>query len=338
MGVATASRVLRGDPQPLIGVKTRERVLDAARRLKYRHNLQARQLRTGRSEVVGILAWGLSGGVNLARYQAVERAIRAGGYRALMGHAAGDEELRLQLAKEFASSAVEGVIVLNTGGAHDAAVQVLVERGVPIVSMEPLEGLSADVVTVDRRAGAHLVTKHLLELGHRRIAFLCGKLTVPANAERFQGYREALGEHGCSPDEALLVRIARSDTWGHYGQGYEAGQRLLAVRPLPTAVFCNNDEVAIGAMRSLGEAGIRIPEDVAMAGFDDAEAAAYAPVPLTTLAQPVQEQAARAVSLLFERIAKPDEERQPHAIRLTPRLVVRASCGAAAGRKRICEH
>ncbi|MBI3944524.1 MAG: LacI family DNA-binding transcriptional regulator [Armatimonadetes bacterium] len=335
VGTTTASLVLRGNPHPMISAGTRERVLDAARRLKYRHNSHARQLRLGRSEAVGILAWVLAQGMSLAKFQAIERAIHARGYRTLVGHADEDEEALVRFAKEFVSGAMEGAILLNLERGYRDALEVLVGRGIPVVSLELLEGVPVDVVTVDRRAGAYLATKHLLELGHRRIAILHPAPTFPLAHERLEGYRDALAEHGLAVDTSLLVANVGSSRNGSYGQGYETAQRLLAIRPLPTAVFCSNDEIAIGVMKALGEAGVRVPDDTAVVGFDDMPVAAYLPVPLTTIAQPVEEQAAQAVALLFDRIENPDRERPPQAIRLKPRLVVRASCGAAAaGRER----
>ncbi|MBI3947840.1 MAG: LacI family DNA-binding transcriptional regulator [Armatimonadetes bacterium] len=335
VAVNTASKVLRGDPHPMVSIKTRERIMEAARRLRYRHNLHARQLRTGRSEVVGILAGALREGVNLARFQAVEHAIRARGCRTLLGHAAGEPELQLQFAKDFASNMAEGVVVLSTLLGYRYSLELLNEWRIPIVSLEPLDGVKADVVTVDRREGARLATRHLLELGHRRIAMLHGGMKTPTMAERHQGFREALTGHGCPLEEAPLIQMDPTTSGGVCARGEATAWRLLALRPLPTAVLCSNDEVAIGVMKTLAEAGVRVPEEMAVVGFDDIYIAAHLPVPLTTIAQPVEEQAARAVALLFERIEDPDLERPPQVIRLAPRLVVRASCGASsAGEER----
>ncbi|MBI3944572.1 MAG: LacI family DNA-binding transcriptional regulator [Armatimonadetes bacterium] len=338
VAVSTASRVLRGDPHPMIGAGTRERVMEAARRLRYRHNVYARQLALGRSEVVGIFASALMEGVNLAKFQALESAIRARGYRPLLGHTAGHDELQVQSAKEFISSAVEGVVVANAGRGHRHALEVLAERRIPIVSLEPLEGVEADIITVDRRAGARLAIRHLLDLGHRRIAMLHSQLDRSPSWERYEGYREALAEYGCSVDPSLLVPIVGASRDGSYALGYETARHLLAIQPLPTAAFCSNDEIAIGAMKALAEAGLRIPEEMALVGFDDIKVAAYAPVPLTTVAQPVAAQAEQAVALLFEHIANQGPERPPQVVQIEPRLVVRASCGAAAaGRERRAE-
>ncbi|MBI3945248.1 MAG: LacI family DNA-binding transcriptional regulator [Armatimonadetes bacterium] len=327
VAVSTVSRVLGGSPHPMTSVATRERVIEAAHRLKYRYNLHARRLRTGRSEVVGIMAWALTWGISFTKLHAVERAVRSKGYRTLVRYAVEAEDALVQFAHEFAESAVEGAILLNFGPDHREALAMLVEREIPIVSLEPLEGVKADVVTVDRVSGVYMVTKHLLELGHRRIGMLHGGFEAPRDKERHQGYRQALAEHGCPVDERDLVLLEGAGVMVSYLRGYHAARELLTRRPLPTALFCSNDEAAIGAMKALEEAGLRIPEEMAVVGFDDVDVAAYAPVPLTTVAQPVAEQAAQAVALLFERIANPEQERPPALVRLKPRLVVRASSG-----------
>ncbi|MBI3946036.1 MAG: LacI family DNA-binding transcriptional regulator [Armatimonadetes bacterium] len=329
VAISTASRALSGAADPITSTGTRERVREVARRLKYRYNLHARCLRTGRSETVGILACDLGQRIGLAKLLAVEAAVREKGYRTLLRyrHQAGLKGRQLGFAQEFASSEVEGAIVINVDAEHSGPLGALIQRGIPVVSLEPLEGVPADVVTVDRMAGAYLLTKHLLDLGHRRIGLLCSSLTTPGLAERHWGYQQALAECGCSFDEAVFARLPSNVALGTCVRGYEAARELLARRPLPTAVFCSNDEVAFGAMKALAEAGLRVPEDMAVVGFDDIEMAAFAPVPLTTVRQPVGEQATQAVALLFERIANPDDERPPRAIRLKPRLVVRASSG-----------
>ncbi|MBI3948586.1 MAG: LacI family DNA-binding transcriptional regulator [Armatimonadetes bacterium] len=338
VSVFTVSVVLNGKGEAhRIGPATRERVLETARRLKYRHNLHARHLRTGKSETVGVLAWALGQGVSLTKLHALEAAIRERGYRTLLRyrHPAELNGVQLGFAQEFASGAVEGVLVLNSGLDYPGPLGELIETGIPVVSLEPLEGVPADVVTVDRMAGAYLLTKHLLELGHRRICLLGGRPAAPQSAERHLGYRQALAEHGCPGEEPIFVRPSTGDDEGYCVCAYEAARELLTRRPPPTAVFCSNDRYAFGVMRALAEAGVRIPEEMAVVGFDDIEMAAFAPVPLTTVAQPVREQAAQAVALLFERIERPDEDRPPQVVRLKPRLVVRASCGAAlAGRGR----
>jgi DNA-binding LacI/PurR family transcriptional regulator len=200
---------------------------------------------------------------------------------------------------------------------------MLQEQHVPVVSLEPIEGAPVDCVTVDRRHGAYIATRHLLERGHRRIALIHGPPSYPVVRQRMQGYEDALRESGVPMDPGLFVERRER----RYRGGYEAMQRLLQRTPLPTALFCNDDEMAIGAMRAAREAGLRVPEDLAIVGFGDLEAAAYATPPLTTVAQPVAEIARRAVELLFERVGNPGDGRGPQVMRLKPLLVVRESCG-----------
>jgi DNA-binding LacI/PurR family transcriptional regulator len=199
----------------------------------------------------------------------------------------------------------------------------VLDSGLPVVTLAPLPGVELECVTVDRRHGAYLAVRHLLRLGHRRIGFLHGDLRYDTDRERPVGLQQAFSEAGLNPDQRLWVE-ARAG----YRGGYEAARELLARPGEPTAVFCNNDEVAVGAMRAFREAGLRVPEELAVVGFDDLEIAEFAPVPLTTVSQPIPEQAQLAVDRLFARLGNPAEPPKPQTVSLRPELVIRESCGA----------
>ncbi|MBI3946616.1 MAG: LacI family DNA-binding transcriptional regulator [Armatimonadetes bacterium] len=333
VSVFTVSVVLSGKGDAhRIAPATRDRVLETARRLKYRHNLYARHLSTGKSERIGILAFQLFSGVVRAKLEALSRAVAAQGHRVSLGYAAAHPEMQAQFAEEFAGSLVEGVIILAASAdLNGDALEPLLDAGIPIVSLEPLPGIPIDCVTVDRRVGGYLATRHLLELGHRRIGVIHGG---QASAERLQGYRQALEEFGCAPDDALLAQTQPGQGDTAYDKGLLLARELLALPSPPTAIFGNNDEIATGALKAVQGAGLRVPEDLSVVGFDNIAAAAYACVPLTTIAQPSEELARQAVGLLFDRI-RGAAEGPPRMIRVPPKLVVRDSTGPAPPAARI---
>ena len=320
--MTTVSLVLRDDPHPMISVATRAKVRDVARELHYRHNLHARALRMGKSELIGLLMFDLQTRIALAKLEAIDRQVWAKGYRTLIRNAAGHPDMEPQLVREYAGGAVEGLIVVQpTSQLTCDSLTSLSSGDFPVVTLEPIEGGSVDCVTVDRRYGAYIAIKHLLELGHRRIGFLYVDSSELHFAPRLTGYREALGESGIEVDASLLI-----ETRLGYAGGYEAAVRILNTTPRPTALFCDDDEAAIGAMKAIREAGLRIPDDIAVIGFDNIEVGAFAPVPLTTVAQPVEEVASLAVEMLFSRMNGADSG-EVKSVSVKPHLVVRESCG-----------
>lgn len=324
VSVGTVSKVLSQDPETFIGARTREKVADVARRLGYRQNLHARSLRTGKSELIGLMAFDVNIRVALLRLQAVDRAVRARGYRTAVWSASGELDAEQRALDECQSQRADGLLIVHPSAALTGErLRPVLESGLPVVTLAPLPGVELECVTVDRRHGAYLAVRHLLRLGHRRIGFLHGDLRYDTDRERPVGLQQAFAEAGLQPDPRLWVE-ARAG----YRGGYEAARELLARPGEPTAVFCNNDEVAVGAMRAFREAGLRVPEDLAVVGFDDIEIAEFAPVPLTTVSQPIPEQAGLAVDRLFARLANPAEPSEAKTVSLLPELVIRESCGA----------
>lgn len=324
VSVATVSKVLRDEPETFIGASTREKVAAAARRMGYRQNLHARSLRTGKSELIGLMAFDVNIRVALLRLQAVDQAVRARGYRTAVWSASGQVDAEQRALDECQSHMADGLILVHPSAAlAAAALQPLLEAGTPIVTLEPVPGVALDCITVDRKHGTYLAVRHLLEVGHRRIALLHGDQRYETDRGRTAGYLQAYAEAGLEVDRSLWVEAGAG-----YRSGYETAKRLMARRAGQTAVFCNNDEIAIGAMRAFREAGLRVPEDLAVVGFDDLEVAEFAAVPLTTVSQPIAEQARMAVDRLFQRIEQPGEEFAPETRLLPPTLVIRESSGA----------
>jgi DNA-binding LacI/PurR family transcriptional regulator len=172
---------------------------------------------------------------------------------------------------------------------------------------------------------------HLVQLGHRRIAYVANPLSYNANLQRLGGYQAVLAEAGVPPDESLIV-----EGDGGVAQGAEAMQRLLALAQPPTAVFCFNDLTAVGVIHTLARAGLQVPADCSVVGFDDLELAAYLGPPLTTVRQPRRQMGERAMQMLLALI---EEQASPQAEILPTELVVRRTTGpaplSAGGRKEV---
>jgi DNA-binding LacI/PurR family transcriptional regulator len=183
----------------------------------------------------------------------------------------------------------------------------MIESGIPVVLIgRDFRHPGADLVASDNLKGGYDATKHLIDLGHRSIAFIGVSLTSRQGLRRFQGYLDALRDYGLAVDERLVVgrHEAEEQVPGYSTEslGYEAMQRLLALPEPPTAVFARNDFTAMGAMTAIKEAGLRVPEDIAVVGFDDVPLAMHTSPSLTTVRQPTLEQGRIAAEFLLNRI------------------------------------
>jgi len=187
---------------------------------------------------------------------------------------------------------------------------VMIDRNVPNVEV--------DAVLTDNQLGGFLATRHLLELGHKRIACIAGPSSITPSAERMIGYRRALEAAGLSYDETLILR---GDY--HAQSGMEITHSILKMYPRPTAIFALNDLMALGALRAAAEAGYSVPRDLAVVGYDDLELSQFTNPPLTTIAQPKKEIGVQAVSLLVSRMSQ--RSRDPSRLVLAPELIIRGS-------------
>lgn len=325
VSIATVSLVLRDLGKGEVSDATRHRVKEAARKLHYRHNALAAGLRTGTTDVVAFLVHRLSGPQLATKVSAAEAALRQADMRTVVWHTSEIAEVEARALKHIRSQMVRGVVVtypVHSGSA--LLLQQLMEEGVPVVALEEMENIPSHVVTVDRAAALHLATEHLLTLGHRRIGITGHSAFLDIESGHGRGYAEALRGHDVQPDPALILDLPGGNT---YRAGHAVGLRLVAMADPPTGVVCSDDEVAIGIMRALREAGRRVPEELALVGFDDLPAAEFAEVPLTTVRHPTAEIGRLAAERLLEDI-RSDQPGPRQRMILQPELVVRQSCGS----------
>lgn len=324
----TVSFVLNGRDQG-IPSETRERVLRAAQELGYVPSAAARTLASGQARTVGMVICEarhlLTDAFLPQAVYGLTQVAKERGYRVLVepleNVATPDAYRSLVQAKQ-----IDGVLVLNPR-ADDRQLPLLIAEGFPVVTIGQPPGGHGAHLDIDNVAAAELATAHLIDRGHRRIAHIgYGSPRFTTVAERLSGYRAALENAGCPPDDALIAFADYSAA-----SGDRAVRQLLergGGRPQFSALFCGNDTVAIGAMHALHEAGLRVPEDVAVVGFDDIPMAAHSAPPLTTVRSPLLEMAERAAHLLVNLVE--GEEPDGASEVLASELIVRASSGTAA--------
>jgi DNA-binding LacI/PurR family transcriptional regulator len=323
VSVSTVSHVLNGTRKVSEG--TRGEVLAAVDELSYRPNLLAKGLKTRRTYTIGLLIPDIQNSFFTSVVRGVEDVALSRGYHLFLCNTDEDPGREDEYIRELAKKRVDGLMVAPSAR-HEARVRRLKEEGVPFVLVDrDVEGVDADVVGVDNRAGMRLIGEHLVGLGHRRIGMISGPLDKASGYERHEGLREALADLGVGL-EGSLVRFGDFRTAG----GRTGAGELLNLPSPPTALVTANNQMTLGALLTINEMGLDLPGDLSVVGFDDPEWAPLTGPPLTTLAQPTYEMGVRAARMLLDRIeVGPDEESRK--VLLEPWLVVRESTARAGG-------
>lgn len=316
VSVVTVSKVLRNKGE--ISAATRKRVLRRAKALNYQTNWIARSLVTRRTFTIGLLLPDFTHPFFAEIAKAVAETVRPHGYHVIISYFDENPELERNEADSLLSRQVDGLILASSQpGAK--AFSDMQKRKVPFVLIDrPIAGVRASFVGVDNQAIGKLATAHLIERGCRRIAHLRGP-GIGIATGRMEGYRAALANHGLEFSQGYVQDAGYKEHTGHQGM-----LKLLRKKPVPDGVFCYNDPVAIGAMRAISEAGLRVPEDIAVVGAGNVHYSDFLAVPLTTVDQGTHEIGKRAANLLLERIASKRSLR-PRKVLIVPKLVVRQS-------------
>ena len=320
--VATVSRVLNGSGP--VKDETRRRVREVATSLRFSPNVAARSLSTSRTHTIGVLLPDLHGEFFSEVIRGIDETAQAQGYHVLVSssHNAPSE---ISAALTTMLGRVDGVVIMSPV-IDGRTLAAELPPSLPLVLLNCAGGQDdVDALDIDNHGGAFTMTRHLLALGRERIAFVGGpRGNADADARR-RGYRDALREAGIEPNEAWEID-------GDFGEGagIAAVEQLLALTPRPDALFAANDVMAIAAMSTLREAGVRVPEDVAVTGFDDIPIARYFHPTLTTVRVDIAGLGARAVRTLIHAVGHRNEHARVRET-LSTELVVRASCGARVG-------
>jgi LacI family transcriptional regulator len=318
LSTATISRAL-SRPE-IVAPETRTRVLDAVRRSGYQMNGIARSLRTQSTHTIGVIVSDICNPFFSSIVKAVEDVARTNGYTVLICNADEDgrnEEVALRL---FIERQVSGVIRCSAG-ANPSLLQVLHQKSIPLIDLDRQSGLSnIDTVILNNELGACLGTRHLIKLGHKRIAIVSGPQHLSNARDRLEGFRKTL----------RAARISIPKNYVEFGDfreasGFQAAERLLNLDSPPTAIFVANNEMMAGTLSAVRQRRVKVPRDLSLVGFDDARWAQYLEPPLTVVSQPAELMGQKAAQLLLTRLSG---RTTPQTAIFEPELIVRRSATA----------
>jgi len=316
VSATTVSRVFNHDH--LVKPDTRERVLKAARRMGYTPNAAAQSLSSGRTQSLGVILPAPHGEFFSELIRGLDEAAQESDHYLLIASSHYNQKEGASALNSLVGR-VDGLIIM-TPRVQSGALTANVDLDMPTVFINTDRGdTRADLFSLENRLGAERAVSHLIERGRRRIAVITGPVGSRDVEDRMAGYREALRTHDLEAGPVVEGTFTQES-------GYEAGQEIARLENPPDAIFACNDYMAMGAMAALAEAGFSVPEDIAVAGFDDIASARYASPPLTTVHVPIYEIGRHAAARLVERI-RGDAVPQPQEFTLPHELKVRGSTG-----------
>ena len=312
---STVSRALQGSP--LVNAATAKRIRRIAEQTGYRASAAARSLVMGRSHTIGVVVTHIADPFVAAVVNGIEDTAEQQGYSVFLANSNAEPDRELRVVRSFEERRVDGIIVTSS---RVGALYLPVMEGmrVPVVLLNNQHPSDlAHSVIINNVEASIEATRHLIQLGHRRIAYIGDRLGYQSDTERREGYRRGLREADIRWAQELAVS----------GDGKPEGAeramaQLLALNPRPTAVFCYNDMSALGAMRQIRAAGLKVPEDFSVVGFDDLYLSQYLDPPLTTVRQPMRQMGRMAMETLLEIF---DGQRSAHNLRVPGELIVRGS-------------
>jgi LacI family transcriptional regulator len=315
---STVSRIL-DERLPQSDNDTARRVREVAAELGYVRDMSASSLRRGKTMAIGVIVPRLTDTVMAMLYEAIAKACAKSGRIALVATTDDNIDADERAAETLIQRGVDGLI-LATARTGDDLPHKLEKRGVPYVLALRTEGHSPSAIG-DDRLGGYLATRHLIDLGHRRIAIIAGPSFASSSRDRLAGYRQALEEASIVGDSALVIESSFS-----IEAGAEAAEAIMALENRPTAIFAVNDNTAIGALSKLTNMGIAVPEDISLVGYNDIPIVSHLPTPLTTMRVPFDQIASAALELLDT----PPAMGNLAKILVAPTLIPRRSSSRAA--------
>ena len=319
---STVSRALHDHPD--ISDATKKRVVEAAKKYDYQPNLVAKSLQQKSSNVIGVIVPEIRHNFFSTVISGIEEAAYQAGYVIMVSQS--NETLdreRLNIRAMLANRVAGLLVAISTETVVYDHLELALKQGVPLVQFDRVvEELATSKVVIDDFAAAYQAVTHLVTSGYRRIGHMAGHDGIALNRHRYEGYRKALSDAGLEFEERFLFHGGYSEEEGYRGAG-----NYLALGELPDAILAINDPVAVGMFVRFKEAGVRIPEDVAIVGFSDTPAAALIEPGLTTVFQPAFDMGKEAAALLLKQF-KVKDEFLPETVVLNTRLLVRGSSRA----------
>lgn len=323
VSIMTVSKALRGAND--VSAVTRERIKALAKQMGYVPDTSAQCLRTRSTKLFGLVVSSLTNPIFARIVLAIEQRAQELGYDLILGHTHNQPEREAVCLQRMLARRVEGIFVspVYRLASEDRVYRELIERKTPTVILGHRAPFCNDFINVesDDVAGAYAATQHLLELGHQRIAFLAGPPVTPWTRERFEGYRRALREKNLEPDDKLIFQAGRT-----IEDGAKATLQMLNEGVMPTAIQCVNDMVAVGAVETLLQQGLRVPEDVSVVGFGNILLSEHFRVPLTTVRQPKFHLGEAAMEVMQHLL----RGEKPASRRIPAELLMRESTAAPA--------
>jgi len=320
VSVVTVSKVLRGHSD--ISPETRERVLRRMKELNYRPNLAARALVTGRTCMIGLVVPDLVHAFFAEVAKGLSRVLRKKGYSLVISSSEEDPELEQQEIDQLLARRVDALVIASTQWTVESFRRIEEQKTPYVLIDRRFVGLVANFVGVDDEQVGMLATEHLIQVGCQRIAHIRGP-EISTALGRLEGYRRALAQHGLSVLPGYLVAGKTGDDASDVS-GYHAMRQLLRLEPRPDGVFCYNDPTAMGGLKAILEAGLRIPDDVAVIGCGNLKYAELLRVPLSSIDQDSTLIGERAAKLALSLVEAKSAVR-PRTILLEPKLVARQS-------------
>lgn len=319
---STVSRALRGSD--LIPLATRERIQRIASEQGYSASSVARSLVTRKTHAIGVVVTSIADPFNGEVVDGIEQKANQAGYSVVLATSQADPEREMSIVQTLRERRVDGIIVASSRvGALYSEHLAKLDAPIVLLNNQHASGF-AHSVSIDNVDGAEQATEHLLKLGHRDLGYIGDRTGMHSNAERYQGYRNALARHGVAFRQELIV-----DGDGKPVAARDALAKLLALPCPPTAVFCYNDMTALGVLEEAASRSIRVPDDLSVCGFDDVLFSAFLQPALTTIRQPKHELGTRAMEILLQVLAG---ERTAKAALVKGELVVRRSTTSRSDR------
>src|SRR5687767_935278 len=335
VSVSTVSRALNKS-EHAVNEETRNRILTLAKQLGYRPNMVARSLKTDRTHTIGIIIDDIASPFGSAITRGIQDHLKEYGYFSVLINGDWNPEVETQAVHDLISRSIDGIIFVESW-LREANPTLDLANKLYVFVHRLFGGVHHNSVGVDEYYGAQLAIRHLAKLGHRRIAYINGPRGWYAAEQRLIGYRETLSEYGIPFDPELVLE----GNW-EVQSAYPAARRLLELPERPTAIFAANDLMALGAIYAIQEAGLRVPEDIAVVGYDDREIASLSRPTLTTVHMPCYEMGQASTKLLLRLLEEQRESsdspklldvpESAEAIKIQGQLIVRESCGAEEGK------
>lgn len=322
VSLTTVSRALKNKGE--ISPATKERILNTAEELNYSANIPARILAGGKGNIIGLIVADNANPYYAKLIRGIEDTAKKNGYSLILYNTDETMELELRAHQMLIENRVDGLLITSIISGPPP-LENLERGGIPYVLLNRYqEGFESDWVRSDNKLGGYLVTSHLCQKGHRRVAHITGSEQISSVREREEGYRRALAEAGVAYDPQLVQRCDLK-----LEGGYCCAKKILEeIRPQPTAIFAYSDLLAVGVLKALNEAGTRVPGDMALAGYDNIDYSPFLEPPLTTVDQFAYQIGEAGMEILLEKINLEEGGRwQTRQKIIQPEIIIRESSG-----------